>query len=555
MPSNAHDEHAYVLSSSDPTVKVPLTLAEALSGPDAEHWWGALNAELNSLAENEVYEVVKIPEGIKPISSKPVLKIKTDASGNIERFKIRIVARGYSQKPGIDYQETFAPVAGIGSVRIILALAAAFNLELDQMDVITAYLNGLLQEDIYLTPPAGINIPDGYCWKLKRSLYGLKQSGRTWNKTLDASLLAMGLVRLSAETCLYIYRDGNDVCFIVVYVDDLLLAATSRPLIDSIKKRLSERFKMKDLGPAKFILGMTIIRDRKAHTIRLCQQKYIEEVLDRTGMTNCKPIWTPLPANTRVSADDPVDNTTIHSMTIEGKDVTFLAIIGSLMYAMLTTRPDLAYAVGLLGRYSAKPKQCHWTLAKRCLRYLQATKKMELVFDGSATSSTMSFLGFVDASWSDDSDTSRSTGGYVFISQNGALGWSSKLQSMVSLSSTEAEYISMCYAGQHLAWLRSFLEEIGHQQNSPTLLYNDNQGAIELVKDPQHRARTKHIQRKYHFVRDDLVAKNQAIIKYIPTDQMIADIMTKPLPHDTHWKFVHAMGLRLGSSGSVRSRD
>jgi hypothetical protein len=170
---------------------------------------------------------------------------------------------------------------------------------------------------------------------------------------------------------------------------------------------------------------------------------------------------------------------------------------------------------------------------------------MELVYAGSKsrTSPTMTFHGFVDAAWSDDIDTSKSTGGYIFISNEGAVGWSSKRQLMVSLSSTEAEYISMCYAGQHLAWLRSFLEDIGHKQTSPTDLYNDNQGAIALSKDPQFRARTKHIQRKYHYVRDDLVNKNQAVIKYIPTSDIVADIMMKPLPRETHWKFMERMGL------------
>ncbi|RXW14669.1 hypothetical protein EST38_g11187, partial [Candolleomyces aberdarensis] len=542
----------FAFSTTDPNANLPLTLADALLGPDGHHWKRALEEELQSLIDNDVFEVVKTPDGIRPITSKPVLRIKTDSNGNIERYKIRIVARGFTQRKGIDFKDTFSPVANLESIRLILSLTAQFNLELNQMDVTTAYLNGVLDEDIYLSPPEGVDIPEGHCWKLKRSLYGLKQSGRTWNKTLDQSLLSMGLVRLDAETCLYVYKEDGEVCFLVVYVDDLLLAATSRPFMNKVKAMLSSRFKMKDLGEAKFILGMAIHRDRRNGEIRLSQRNYIANVLERTGMSHCSPAPTPIPTSAKATEDDPVDNTILHSITIEGREVSYKSVVGSLMYAMLATRPDLAFAVGLLGRYAANPKQCHWSLVKRCLRYLKATENMELVYNGSHQGATMTFIGFVDAAWSDDVDSSRSTGGYVFISNSGAVGWSSKRQPMVSLSSTEAEYISMCYAGQHLAWLRSFLEDIGHKQISPTDLYNDNQGAIALSKDPQYRARTKHIQRKYHYVRDDLVNKNQATIKYIPTSEMVADIMTKPLPRDAHWKFVERMGLRLGSSGSVK---
>ncbi|KAJ3527698.1 hypothetical protein NMY22_g9685 [Coprinellus aureogranulatus] len=541
--------------AGDPNDNLPLTLREAMARPEDGHLWrGAKDDELNSLKKNQVYEVVPIPQGVKPITSKAVLRIKLDANGNIVKYKVRFVARGFTQVKGKDYQDTFAPVANLESIRIILALAAQFDLELDQMDVKTAYLNGILDEELYLMPPDGVSIKPGHCWRLKRSLYGLKQSGRTWNKTLDSSLLGMGFVRLDAETCLYVYREGKQICFVVIYVDDLLLAATTRPFMDLVKQKLRARFEMEDLGPATYILGMAITRDRKNRTISISQRRYIESVLERTGMSDCKPAWTPIPTSAKLTAEDPNDNTILHYITIEGREVSFKSVIGSLMYAMLATRPDLAFAVGLLGRFAAAPKQVHWTLAKRCLRYLQATKNMELRFDGSAKTKDMTFFGYVDAAWSDDVDTSRSTGGYVFITSNGALGWSSKRQPIVALSSTEAEYISMCFAGQHLAWLRTFFEDIGHPQQGPTTLYNDNQGAITLSKDPQYRARTKHIQRKYHFVRDDLVRKGLAKVTYLPTGEMVADIMTKPLPHDLHWKFVKGMGLHMDSSGSVRNQ-
>ena len=225
----------------------------------------------------------------------------------------------------------------------------------------------------------------------------------------------------------------------------------------------------------------------------------------------------------------------------------------TLMWAMLGTRQDLAYVTGVIGRYSANPKRCHWELAKRIVRYLKGTRDWVLVYDGSDVGMDMTFHGYTDADWSGDNDTSRSTSGYVFIANKAAIGWSSKRQSMVALSSTESEYIGLANAGQHLAWLRSFFDELGRPQDGATELRCDNRAAIILTKDPQFRARTKHIQRKYHYVRDGLVATGEAVVMWYPTDDMVADIFTKALPHDKHMKFCHAMGLRPGSSGGVRS--
>jgi hypothetical protein len=422
------------------------------------------------------------------------------------------------------------------------------------MDVSTAFLNGILEEEVYMRPPEGVHCPPGYCWRLKRALYGLKQSPRVWNQMFDKKLTSLGAHRLDAETCLYVFKgEKGEICYLVVYVDDLLLAASSRKYMNKIKQMLSAAFKMRDLGPASHLLGLEIRRDRANYTIALTQRKYACTILDRTGMADCKPCRTPMATSPRLTADDPVDNTTIHEKTINGKRVKYIGIVGSLGYCVQGSRPDLALVTGTLGRYSAAPKQCHWEAALRALRYLQFTKDMELVFDGSNMNLDLDFHGYSDADWSGDSDTSRSTSGFVFISNGGAIGWSSKRQPMVSLSSTESEYIGLSNAGQHLLWLRSFYEEIGHTQTDPTDLFCDNQAAIILTKDPQFRARTKHIQRKYHFIRDDVVATNQAVVRYVSTNDMVADIFTKPLARDKHWKFTRAMGLRLASSGSVKT--
>ena len=526
-----------------------------MASPERDKWLDAQSEELNSFKLNDVYEEVPIPEGVKPITSKHVFSLKEDAQGNIERYKVRIVARGFTQQEGVDYQDTFAPVASLESIRIILALAVRLGLYTDQMDVNTAYLNGELLQTLYMLPPTGVDIREGYCWRLKKSVYGLKQAGRAWNQTLHNKLDKLGFVHLNAETCLYVFRDGKQVCFLVVYVDDLLLAATSRPFMDSIKKKLSASFKMRDLGPAKYLLGIEIIRHPGKRTISLSQRKYIDTVLERYGMSDCSGVSTPMSTSTRISADDPDDNTVRTHMALVpgGPVVSYQSVVGSLMYGMMGTRPDTAYVVGVLGRYSAAPKACHWELAKRVLRYLEKTRDWCLVYDGADAGMDLDFHGYTDADWGGCNDTSKSTSGFVFISSRGAIGWSSKRQSMVSLSSTESEYIGLANAGQHLAWLRSFFEELGRPQAGATELRCDNRAAIILSQDAQFRARTKHIQRKYHFVRDGLVATGECVVLWYPTDEMVADIFTKALPHEKHLKFCQGMGLRPDSSGSVRS--
>jgi hypothetical protein len=259
-------------------------------------------------------------------------------------------------------------------------------------------------------------------------------------------------------------------------------------------------------------------------------------------------------AHQNLTKEDPQDDSVAHhnKMADNGPLVSYPGVVGSLMYAMLGTRPDLAYVVGVLGRYSAQPKDIHWQAAKRALRYLKGTHDWTLTYDGSDMGMDLNFHGYTDADWNGDKDTSRSTSGYVFISAQAAIGWSSRRQNMVALSSTESEYIGLANAGQHLAYLRSFFEEVGHPQDGPTEIRCDNRAAIILSKDPQYRARTQHIKRKYNYVRDDLVRQGECVVVWYPTEEMVADIFTKALPPRQHLKLCLAMGLHPGSSGGVK---
>jgi hypothetical protein len=338
-------------------------------------------------------------------------------------------------------------------------------------------------------------------------------------------------------------------------VDDLLLAGSTRDFLNRIKQKLLDTYKMRDLGSAHLMLGPDIQRNRSRRTITLSQQHYIDSVLERCGMSDCKPVFTPMATNTLIAANDSGDDATLTHMALRagGPVLSYQSVVGMLMWAMLGTRPDLAYVTGLVGRYSANPKRCHWELVKRAIRYLKGTRDWVIIYDGSDIGMDMNFYGYSDADWSGDSDTSRSTSGFVFISNHGAISWSSRRPSMVSLSSTESEYIGLANAGQHLAWLRSFFEEIGQPQSSATEIRCDNRAAIILTKDPQFRARTKHIQRKYHYVRDGLVATGEAVILWYPTDEMVADIFTKALPHEKHMRFSKAKyGIAAGVEWGVK---
>jgi len=276
------------------------------------------------------------------------MRIKVNADGEIERYKLRLVAQGYNQKKGTDYKESYSPTLGMEAVRVIADIAAEEDLELHQLDVSTAYLNGELEEEVYVMPPDGVDCPAGHVWALGRALYGLPQSGYVWNVTLHKALVGIGFVRISAEYCLYVYRDKKGrVCFLAIYVDDLLVAAKGLKFTEKMKRRLLRLFKMHDLGEAKHLLGIEITRDRAKRTISLSQRQYILKMLQKYGLQDCKPVATPMDPGLALSKAQCPEPNSDEWLEMQGK--LYKNIIGSLMYAMVATRPDICYTVGALG--------------------------------------------------------------------------------------------------------------------------------------------------------------------------------------------------------------
>ncbi|KAM1054407.1 hypothetical protein PS2_001749 [Malus domestica] len=462
----------------------PETYEEARAHNDSDKWMKAMESEMDSLSKNDTYELVELPKGRKALKNKWVFKLKRD--DNMTRYKARLVVKGFGQKKGVDFDEIFSPVVKMTSIRVILGMTASMDLELEQLDVKTAFLHGNLEEEIYMEQPKGFEVKgkENLVCKLKKSLYGLKQAPRQWNKKFNSFMIV-----------------GQDAS-----------------MIKKLKEELSKSFDMKDLGPAKQILGMEIIHDRKSKKLWLSQEKYVERVLERFNMKAAKPVSSPLANHIKLSKES-------CPKTYEEKEkmavVPYSSAVGSIMYAMVCTRPDIAHAVGVVSRFLSNPGKDHWEAVKWILRYLKGTSKMCLCFGGSKPI----LEGFTDADMGGDLDGRKSTSGYLFTFAGGAVSWQSKLQKCVALSTTEAEYIAATEACKELLWLKQFLQELGLKQ-SDYGIYCDSQSALDLSKNTTYHSRTKHIDIRYHWIRDAI--ENKLLqLKKIHTDNNSSDMLTK----------------------------
>jgi hypothetical protein len=424
-------------------------------------------------------------------------------------------------------------------------LAAYHDLEIHQMDVKCAFLNGEIKEDIYMEQPEGFGVEgkeDMVC-KLQKSLYGLKQASRAWYEKIDGTMLSMSFKKSEADHCVYVHQIGNTVVYVALYVDDLLIFSNNMAKMKAVKDQLSSLYHMKDLGEAQYVLGIQITRDRHKHTLSLCQTAYIENILKRYNMAECSPETTPLNAGLRLSkADGPKTDEEREEM----RTIPYQSAVGAIMYCMLGTRPDIAFAITALSQFNTCYGKCHWKAVKRLLRYLNATKHYKLTYGDKrnlVSSDGPGFIGYCDADWANNSDDRRSYTGYAFMLAGGAISWQAKKQNTVALSSMEAEYMSATRAAQEAVWWRSFFNGIGVDASKPIALLCDNKGAIDLAKNPEYHARSKHIDTRHHFIRER-VADKSIHIEYINTDVMVADILTKALPRVKHESLTKLLGLQ-----------
>ncbi|KAL5841649.1 hypothetical protein ACOSQ3_012252 [Xanthoceras sorbifolium] len=497
---------------------------EAMQVEDSVKWESAMRDEMDSLMSNQTWELAELPPGKKALHNKWVFRIKEEHNGN-KRYKARMVVKGFQQKEGIDYNEIFSPVVKLTTIRLVLKIVAAENLHLEQLDVKTAFLHGDLEEEIYMRQPEGFKEAgkENLVCRLKKSLYGLKQAPRQWYKKFDSFMSSSGFTRCQADHCCYIKRFDNSFIILLLYVDDMLVAGSDMQEIMNLKRELSKQFAMKDLGAAKQILGMRIKRDTKSETLLLSQAEYIKKVLSRFNMQDAKPVSTPLGVHFRLSKEQ--SPKTEEERTHMAK-VPYASAIGSLMYAMVCTRPDIAQVVGAVSRYMNNPGKIHWEAVKWILRYLRGTTNKTLCFKGGDTTLT----GYVDADLAGNVDIRKSTTGYVYTLGGTAVSWVSQLQKIVALSTTEAEYVAVTEASKEMVWLQNFLEELGKKQED-NVLYCDSQSAIHLAKNPSFHSRTKHIQLRYHFIRS-LLEDGILKLEKISGAQNPADMLTKTVTTD-----------------------
>jgi hypothetical protein len=539
MLSEEADEYVLVSETSEAEAIEPRSLAEAKRRPDWHLWEKAIHEELAVLRDAGTWELTNAPDGANIVGSKWVFRAKKDAAGNVVRYKARLVAQGFSQVPGVDYFDTFAPVAKLASIRTVLALAASNDMELHQIDIKGAYLNGELteQETIYMSQPPGYHAPNssGKVCHLRKTLYGLKQSGRRWyQKLVDIMLTKLRFSRCDVDQAVFFRRTSNAAAIILVHVDDCTIAASSQALVVNFKEEISKHVEITDLGELHWLLGIEIKRDREKRTIHLSQRSYIDSIIRRYNLEDLKPASTPMQPGLLLSFSQ-TPKTTIEWARM--RDTPYREAVGSLMYAALGTRPDIAFAVQSVSRYSTKFGPAHWNAVKRVFQYLKGTNHLWLSFghaDGWLT-------GYADADGNMAEDR-HAISGYAFIIHGGAVSWSAKRQNIISLSTTESEYVAATHAAKEALWLRSLIKQLFDVNLSPTTLFSDNQSAIALTKDNQYHARTKHIDIRFHFIRW-IVEQGAVRLVYCPTEDMVADTLTKALPSAKVKHFAIELGL------------
>ena len=506
------EEFANSVMTNDPNLnkwfrKTPQTVEEAKQLAEWPHWKKAIETEIEAIKRTgSMEQVTNPPPGIKPIRCRWVFKIKPANEQEPERFKARLVAKGFTQKYGIDYQDTFAAVAKMTSLRILIALAAINNSRLTKLDVSNAFLESEIDRDVYIYPPEGF--PPGTIFKLKKALYGLKQSPRLFAKTLEKILTKdLNFRQLDADHCIY-QHDATKTRVLVV-VDDCIIEGNNEAMRRKIEDTLKAKFtNIKVFDKVESFLNIQF--DHTTTHIKMHQQRYVAALLKKFGLSGCK--IAPTPAVPAPQGDD----------TPLPKNNNYRQIVGSLIYLM-ATRPDICSAVIELSKHLESPTHLHLQQSKRVLRYLAGTQGEGINFEKGGE---LSITTFSDSDWAGCRKTRKSVSGFVVYLGKTPISWKSKTQPTVALSSCEAEYVALSITVKEILWITQFFKEVGHDLELPIFIFGDNTAAIALAKDPVHHERTKHIDIKHHFLRQH-VMENKVRLTYVNTADNVADLLTK----------------------------
>ncbi|CAI7816117.1 unnamed protein product [Closterium sp. NIES-53] len=513
------DEPAYCFHALAP--EEPASMEEALAGPDREKWLVSRDAEYQSLLENGTWDLVVLPEGKKAIQCKWVLRIQIDYKGQVTIYK-----------------------NGAVSGKFII-----------QMDISTAFFNGILEEDVYMTQQPGYEDGTGRVCKLKKSIYGLKQAPRRWYQKLAAVLEEMGFRTSSCDESLFLKGEGEKLVLFLVYVDDILLFSSSMKEIQKMQQQLMKNIKCKTLGEVKYYLRMHVERDLDHRWLKLHQEKFIKELGEKYGIENERKVATPLPAEfnlVKAAEDEGVE---------AEEQQQFQSFVGSLLYAAVYTRPDISFSVGQLARVVQNPSEEQVDAAERVVKYLNSHPSIGVQYSTSAKvkqkgvevlkekgerlgEGKLFLTCFTDATWAYEKDDSSSIGGNICVVGGGPVGWRSKKQTETTLSSVESEYMAMFHGVKEVIWLRRLLEEIGQEQKVATPLFCDSKGALGMARNVVLHGLNKHMHIKWHWLRKE-VKRGTVNPIYIKTHQQLADFLTKMLADEPHWRCVRMSGMSM----------
>ena len=506
------------------TADEPLTYEQAVNSEHSEEWLKAMKEEWDSLIENETWEEVKreSSENMNVVGVKWVFKVKKNEKGEPVRYKARMIAKGYTQEYGVDYHETYAPVLKYKTLRIMMALSVGADMVIEQMDVKTAFLNANVNEHIYIDVPEGmkLQVSSGAVLRLRKALYGIKQASHEWNKHINAFLESMGFKRCVKDTCLYVKITTTGQRIIIgLFVDDITAAYSKRDKEEwmKVKTMLMSKYKLSSVGEVQHIVGMRVEK-RSDGTVWIDQQAYVEQKLQEFGMSESRPMSTPETITKKIDGDKELS---------EEEMETYRAIVGSLIYASTSTRPDITHAVNIATRKMKEAKHSDMVNVKRTLRYLCGTKTLGLYYKGKV-GSMVKIEGYTDADWGGDLADRKSTSGYAVLINGNVVSWASKKQRVVALSTAEAEWIAVTECVKEMKWMMQLMGELGYTVETPMTVYEDNQSTIKICENDVLHERVKHVDLDYHWIRDN-VKEKLIELKWVPSQEELADMFTKSL--------------------------
>jgi hypothetical protein len=509
----------------------PETYEDVLNSPDKDEWMAAMEREMKSITNAQTWTLTDLPEGRKPVKCRWVFRKKYDSKGNVTKYKARLVAKGFTQKHGLDYFETYAPVAKLKSIRAICAIAAAEGFEIYQNDVPTAFLLGDLEEEIYMEQPDGFKLQNGKVCKLQKTLYGLKQSPREFNKLIHRYLLSQGFTQSLADPCVYRKGSGTNLIIVGVYVDDMTMAGNGNKF-KSFMKDFEARFNMDTSTPLEWCLGIHFQWNSDG-SLTLSQSQFIQQKLDMFKR-HIGPgiVSTPLPMNVQEILRD------CETSKERDRSFPYRSMVGAVMYSMIGTRPDLAHALSVVSRHQEDPKIGHCNLVRHIYKYLRGNDR-GLLFKPSK--GPIELIGYADAAYANN-EKAKSTSGYLMEINDCLVSWNSHAQPIVALSSTEAELISAVSACQEIIWFKQLLSDLTYPQGTVVLM-EDNEACIKLSKYPsQNHKRTKHFDVRYYWIRE-AIERGDFNLEYCPTKSQLADILTKTLPRSQNNAQCKKLGL------------